>query len=182
MGVRHDDQPIIHHVHAVEGGRLPPSLRLRPVELASWLDARLHECVGFAVDGARLYGLEIVDVLAVADPGSAAARVSALGAGEDVTALVFGSTGHLACAFDAAALLVTGWSLLLDGRPPRPGRHLPRRRVRTVVVVTDDGTATAQRSEHDPDNVVAAAGLAAGGAAGLLLAAVWSGQRGARRS
>jgi hypothetical protein len=67
--------------------------------------------------------------------------------------------------FDAAAIVTTGWAAPLrpDGTiEGAPSEHALRRRVRLVVVVADNGVASALRFADEPDEVVTDPGSATG--------------------
>jgi hypothetical protein len=67
--------------------------------------------------------------------------------------------------FDAAAVVTTGWAapLAADGTiEGAPSEHAERRRVRLIVVVADNGVASALRFADEPDDVITDPGSATG--------------------
>lgn len=129
-----------------------------PLLLARWFDERLHESVGFAVRGCRLYGVELVDEEGLAQGSPTAARSSFLAEASDRMAVLEQPDARRALEFDAVAMVVVEWRPMASVGPARPSEFAPRRRVRTVeLVVTADGAgASVLRFEHEPEYVVLA--------------------------
>jgi hypothetical protein len=157
-----------------------------PLDLARWVEDRLHNSVASCTTTARLYGLEVIDLARLAEMSTCAnpsagaatqaARLTFLAEAGDARALARGGVGATACGFDAAVLAATRWEPSIVP-VPRPGEHLVRRRTRTIVVVGECGVATSSRFEHDPEHVLLTRGLAWAGVAGLQLAATWCATR-----
>jgi hypothetical protein len=130
------------------------------LNIAAWLERRLHASLGFHLPAARLYGIVVNDPIGLTDAADAAAnaaRSSFIGEHRNVYSLMTGASGVLARSFDAAAVVTGGWAapMLDDGTMThRPSRHPERRRVRAVAVVDDDGIACAMRFEDDPTEVI----------------------------
>ena len=85
--------------------------------------------------------------------------------GADAFELLDAPSSALARMFDAAAIVTTGWAAPLrpDGTiEGAPSEHALRRRVRLVVVVADNGVASALRFADEPDEVVTDPGSATG--------------------
>lgn len=128
-----------------------------PLLLARWFDDRLHESVGFAVRGCRLYGVELVDRDGLEHGDPLAARACFLAEAEDRTSVIEQPEARRALEFDAVAMVVAEWRLSQAGGT-RPHQFAPRRRVRVVELVVTEGRggASVLRFEHEPDCVVLA--------------------------
>lgn len=126
-----------------------------PLLLARWVDARLHDSIGFALTDHRLYGLEVIDAAALEDAEPLAARMSFIAQGVDEQALLADPESPRVVGFDGAAFAWTEWRTVADG-PLRPGQFPVRRRARVVQVLCCEGGATVTRFEHHPDVVVLA--------------------------
>jgi hypothetical protein len=164
--------PTVDVQHRDPAASNPPA-----VVLARWAEARLQDTAGMCTPGARVYGLELIDVAVLGDPLGCGARLIFVGGDGDATSLVLGRAGFEACQHDAAVLTLSCWAWPPDVGPLRPGVRPGRRRARIVTVVAGSGTGSAVRFEHDPEHVVLARGLAAAGISGIQLAAVWQGLR-----
>ena len=126
-----------------------------PVLLARWLEARLHESMGFRLAGSRLYGLELIDPDGLDTDEPAAARVSFLVEAADRELAVAHPDARSAAAFDAAALVTVEWRPS-GGGSVRPGEFVPRRRARVVELWCGHAGATVIRFENDPEFIVLA--------------------------
>ena len=124
--------------------------------LARWFDSRLHDSVGFAIRGTRLYGLEVIDAEALDAGEPWAARVSLILEAAD--ALVIADTPGAQCVseFDAAALVSVAWKAVAESTSCRPGRFARRRRMRLLDVIVGDATVTIVRFEDEPEPFVLA--------------------------
>ena len=147
-----------HHTHdSVDPSDIPSIL-------AACVERSLHVSLdGFAHKHARLYGVSIVDLNAAHRNDNGALRITFLAEHGDVYELLEAPTNAVVRAFDAAAVLTTGWAAPLgesDGIPP--SEHPERRRVRLVVVVCDEGVASVLRFADEPDEIVTDAGSARG--------------------
>lgn len=120
--------------------------------------------LGFHFPAARLYGIVVIDPLALtkdhhvdhADHAQAA-RCSFIDESRDIYELISGSAGVVARSFDAAAVATAGWAAPMgdDGSMThRASRHPLRRRVRAVAVVDDCGVASLIRFEDDPNSII----------------------------
>lgn len=129
-----------------------------PLLLARWFDDRLHDSVGFAVRGCRLYGVELVDREGLEQGDPIAARSCFLAEAADRMSVIEQPDARRALEFDAVAMVVVEWRPVMAAGPARPSEFAPRRRVRVVeLVVTADGSgASVLRFEHEPDYVVLA--------------------------
>ena len=127
-----------------------------PLILARWFDERLHESVGFCLDGCRLYGLEVVDTDALVHGASAAARASFLVEAADFDAVSRHPAAAEVLQFDAVALVSLEWRPKTQPLPCRPGEFVGRRRARVVEVMVGHRSATVLRFENDPGFVVLA--------------------------
>lgn len=129
-------------------------------DIAVAVEARLHPNLGtFELPGARLYGVN------VAGRATDEANLCFLAQHPDVYELLDAPSSALARMFDAAAIVTTGWAAPLgpDGNVEgAPSMHAMRRRVRLVVVVADNGVASALRFADEPDEVVTDPGSATG--------------------
>jgi len=126
-----------------------------PFLLARWLDGRLHDSIGFALTGHRLYGLEVIDPSSLADGEPLAARMSFIAQAADEQSLLADPGSPSVVGFDAAAFAWMEWRTVADG-PLRPGQYPVRRRARIVHVLAREGEAIVTRFEHHPDVVVLA--------------------------
>ena len=129
-----------------------------PLLLARWFDERLHESVGFAVRGCRLYGVELVDQEGLEHGNPIAARACFLAEGVDREAVLEQPDARRALEFDAVAMVVVEWRPMAAAGPARPSEFAPRRRVRSVelVVTAGGGGASVLRFEHEPEFIVLA--------------------------
>lgn len=129
-----------------------------PLLLARWFDERLHDSVGFAVRGCRLYGVELVDQEGLEHGDPTAARACFLAEASDRMAVLEQPDARRALEFDAVAMVVVEWRPMASAGPARPSEFAPRRRVRAVelVVTADGGGASVLRFEHEPDYIVLA--------------------------
>lgn len=129
-----------------------------PLLLARWFDERLHDSVGFAVRGCRLYGIELVDEQELGLGNPTAARACCLAEATDRQAVLEQPDARRALEFDAVAMVVVEWRPMASTGPARPSEFAPRRRVRVVelVVTADGGGASVLRFEHEPEFVVLA--------------------------
>jgi len=125
------------------------------VLLARWLEARLHESIGFCLTGSRLYGLEVIDPDGLDTGEPTAARVSFLAEAADRASTVSHPDARSAGAFDAAALVTVEWRPV-GGGSLRPGEFAPRRRARVVELWCGHVGATVIRFENDPEYIVLA--------------------------
>lgn len=130
------------------------------IDVAVAVECRLHPKLDtFELPGARLYGVN------VAGRPLEEANMCFLAQHPDVYELLDAPSSALARMFDAAAIVTTGWAAPLgpggsvDGAP---SEHILRRRVRLVVVVADNGVASALRFADDPDEVITDPGSATG--------------------
>lgn len=164
------------HDHPSTGGAAQDLPRADHV--AAWVEQRLHDSLGCSIAPARLYALEVLDPAGFVERSVTAARLTFVAEADDATALVLGAAAAEAVeSGDGLVLAATRWEQALVPLP-RPGGHPVRRRARVVTVVTDAGTASALRFDHQPDEVVVARGLSIGGIAGVQLAATWSARAG----
>jgi hypothetical protein len=152
-----------------------PDVPVRPTsqpaitELARVVEDRLHQSLDtFTLDGARLYGVTVVDAGVIdgeANGADDSFRLCFLAQHPDVYELLASSSSSLGRMFDAAALITSGWAAPLGptGRPEGPpSEHAMRRRVRLAVVVSDVGVASVVRFADEPDDVIVDAGSATG--------------------
>jgi hypothetical protein len=127
-----------------------------PVLLVRWFERRLHDTVGFAVRGSRLYGLEIIDTEELEMGGPRAARVSFLAEAADREGAVRHDGARNAAEFDAVALVTVEWRPMSAAGLTRPGEFTPRQRARVVELVCDGVGVTIVRYENDPEYIVLA--------------------------
>ena len=104
-------------------------------DLASWLELRLHETVGWG-SGSRIYGLTLLDPEALGRNGDEAARFTFLAEG-DVYALLESPTAVMATMFEAIGLCCFGTATRLDTGE--------RHRCRTLLVANEWGQSTVNR-------------------------------------
>jgi hypothetical protein len=117
--------------------REPDDPRSFLADLASWLEQRLDETVGW-VDGSRLYGITVHDPSEVSAGRDGSARFTFLAEGF-VYDLLSGPAADLAIRHDALALCCFGMSTNLESGD--------RMRSRTVLVATADGQVAINRVE-----------------------------------
>ena len=138
------------------------------VDIAVVAEEHLHELLdGFQLPGARLYGVGVPANM----PGTEGLSVCFLAQHPDVYELLDAPSSALARMFDAAAIVTTGWAAPLaeDGSVDgAPSEHAQRRRVRLVVVVADNGVASALRFADEPNNVITDPGSATGSLADAI--------------
>lgn len=127
-----------------------------PLLLARWLDERLHDSVGFCLTGCRLYGLELIDDVALRHGAPTAVRAAFLVEGADRDEVVRHPSAVEALQFDALAMVSLEWRPTPQPLPCRPGEFVGRRRARVVDVVVGPRSATVLRFEVDPGFVVLA--------------------------
>jgi hypothetical protein len=152
---------------------------MRAELLVRMLEQRLHETLADATSmpfhtEAQIFGLTVHDDLELSRGDDAAFSHCWIAQSEAVYDLLEGPAAALARLFDAAAVLTSGWSAPSDepcGVAPR--HHPQRRRVRLVVVVDDDGMASALRFADSPhEAIVSTAGV---GQLADVMHEVWSG-------
>jgi hypothetical protein len=143
------------------------------------LEQRLHETLADATDEpfhteAQIFGVTVADLGALEQGDAGSFSYSWIGSSDAVYDLLEGPAAALARLFDAAAVLTTGWSAPSDEPLLMAPRHHPRRRrVRLVVVVDDQGMASALRFADSPESaVISTAGV---GQLADALNEVWSG-------
>ena len=147
------------------------------LDIALWLERRLHMSLTFHLRAVRLYGIVVNDPSALTADGVGAARCSFIDEDRDGYALLAGASGVLARSFDAAAIVTSGWAAPLDEdgtHSQRPQRHPRRRRLRATVAVSDAGIASVLRFEDDPDTIIGERGPGLGDMFAAI-DAMWSG-------
>ena len=141
---------------------LPEPIHSLPdiTDVAVGVEEKLHTMIdSFELPGARLYGVNC------ASRPTTEPNMCLLAQHPDVYELLDAPSSALARMFDAAAIVTTGWAAPLrpDGTiEGAPSEHALRRRVRLVVVVADNGVASALRFADEPDEVVTDPGSATG--------------------
>ncbi|MEY3690562.1 MAG: hypothetical protein RJB57_217 [Actinomycetota bacterium] len=137
-----------------------PTTPTAVMDLAVRAEQQLHGLIdSFELPGARLYGINLPDAV-VDDPPPCL-----LGSHPDVYRLLSEPSSALARSFGAAAIVTTGWAAPLDDNGEvscPPSQHARRRRVRLMVLVSNEGTASVLRFADDPDEVVTDPGSATG--------------------
>ena len=157
----------------------PSSSPLRAELLVRALEQRLHETLADATSApfhtdAQIFGLTVRDAHALAAGDDSAFSHCWIAEAEAVYDLLDGPAAALARLFDAAAIVTTGWSAPSDDPLPVAPRHHPqRRRVRLVVVVDDEGMASALRFADSPHEAVVS--TQGEGHLAEVLSEVWSG-------
>ena len=130
------------------------------IDIAVGVEAKLHTMLdSFELPGARLYGINC------ASRPASEPNMCFLAQHPDVYDLLDSPSSALARMFDAAAVVTTGWAapLAADGTiEGAPSEHAQRRRVRLIVVVADNGVASALRFADEPDDVITDPGSATG--------------------
>lgn len=152
---------------------------MRSALLVRLLEQRLHETLADATSApfhteAQIFGLTVHDEQALLTGDDASFSHCWIAESEAVYDLLEGPAAALARLFDAAAVLTSGWSAPTDEPLSMAPRHHPRRRrVRLVVVVDDEGMASALRFADRPNEaVVSSAGV---GHLADALTEVWAG-------
>lgn len=139
---------------------ITPHAPTRAEVLVRILEQRLHETLADAIaepfhTDAQIFGLSIRDEQALFEGDEAAVSHCWIAGSQAVYDLLDGPAAALARLFDAAAVLTTGWSAPNDEPLLVAPRHHPdRRRVRLVVVVDDDGMASALRFADTPHEAI----------------------------
>lgn len=131
------------------------------VELLRAVETQLHESeIGFQLDKARLYGATVNPSSAKSaddDSQTPGFRLCFLDAHCDIYELLDRPSSAVARVFDAAVIVTTGWATPVESLV-----GMQRRRVRLVVVVCDDGVASALRFVDAADQVLIDEGTATG--------------------
>lgn len=135
-----------------------PTLDPAALRIARALDRRLHATLEDPLElrRARLYGCTVVDD-EPSDGDEPTVRFTFLGDAPLVYELMEGSLGLVARAFDAAAVVTSGWGAPMndDGTMDvTPSRHPDRFRILVTTVIDDDALCSVVRNGTAPDVAV----------------------------